>query len=478
MGKRKDYPSPEDTPSGRAAKRLAKAGMIAAAGPYAAMADAAVQAGSYLYRKYKKKKRFGSKTVTKKKAPRYVTQGKYEGRAKKYKLAKRKIDMYLQKGFRNVTEITGKVTDPDCVYIGHGTTAGHKIMTVFLQAALRKLFKKCLDWNCTGVTEKIPGYQPNSDGLKLVMKAKNMETNITTDYEYLVGDGNNNLDTIERIVGDRASGQNPAWADLINLWEAYAGHAVGSVDQRSTVIPYSLECYRKEVNIGTFWQFIGDLKFENEKINLYVESELKVQNRTLAEDGGADATDVTNNPLIGKVYGFTSSAPRLRITGQWNGGTVLQRVSDANGVVTVRAAQCVEATTMPGPGLVGANYIWREPPDGKVFRNCKYFNNIRINPGGIKKDVLRYKVSMQCHKFFESLGWFPSAYDSYLSAIQMKAKGKFTLFALEDMINVNALQNIAIAYEVNRTEACYLTTMKDAVANGQYHVATQSSVTA
>ena len=77
-----------------------------------------------------------------------------------------KIDPYLKKGFKNTCEITGIVSDPDCVYVGHSTTSGHQILMVILQSLLRKLFSK-VGLTITNVTDPLIGYILNTDGWRL-----------------------------------------------------------------------------------------------------------------------------------------------------------------------------------------------------------------------------------------------------------------------------------------------------------------------
>lgn len=387
------------------------------------------------------------------KRDKYFTMGKYAGKFKKRYTRFLKTDYYRNYGFCNTTEITGTVSDPDCVYVGHSTTSGHRILTVFLQSALRKLYKQSANWTCTNITDPLLGYQGAGDGWRLILFVKEVSTGVITQVTY----DTTTTDTIARIVGDTAGGVAPSWPDLYNFWINYLqnGPPSGATQQ-----PTRLALYQRDGNITSFYHFMGDIYFPNEVINLYIKSELKIQNRTLSASGSGDAEDVSNNPLIGRSYQFTSANPRPKVEGVDLIGTIL----DATGVITRRAAEFPAATQV----------IMREPPSSKIFWNCNKEGKVILEPGNIKKDVIYIKIKKPVYKFFQDLDWRPSS-TSVASALSMKGYGKSSLFALEDMINVNVSQNLSIAYEVNRVEMCYLSTSKQHPAQGGFYQNTQSN---
>jgi len=390
---------------------------------------------------------------------KYHTVGHYRGKFKRRRVKSMKIDPYLRYGFKNTSEITGLVADPDCVYIGHSTTSGHKLLTLFLQATLRKLFKKAANWTCTNVTDPIRGYEGFGDGWRLILVVTDQQTGVATEYSY----DTTTTDTIYRICGDTAVGVAPSFANLYNFWVNYLGSGTGAA-AGSMQQPTRLMLYRKEVNITNFWQFCGDIYFPDEHINLYVKSELKMQNRTLSAAGSPDAEDVSNNPVIGKSYEFSTGAPRTKV----EGCQLINGVVDSTGAITVRAAEFIATN-------VAASQIMKEPPEARIFYNVVKTGSVRLEPGDIKKDVITFKVKMQAYKFFERLDWRYYS-GSIGTAKSMKSMGKSSLFAFEDLINVNLTQNINVAYEINRTEAMYLTTGKVPVAQGMFTQTSQSSV--
>lgn len=55
-------------------------------------------------------------------------------------------------------------------------------------------------------------------------------------------------------------------------------------------------------------------------------------------------------------------------------------------------------------------------------------------------------------------------------------RGTHLLFGLEDVINVNAEENIIISYEVNRETGAYVTEHHKAYSTGVYNAITQNAL--
>jgi len=223
------------------------------------------------------------------------------------------------------------------------------------------------------------------------------------------------------------------------------------------------------------YNFVCELDYENENITMKVVSELKVQNRTLGASGGTTTDDVANNPLQGKLYQFNHAIPRYRNSDVGIGGYQLARNFDTTGAITVRAAELYESTKLPTG--VSSNFTWNEPPNYQIFSNVKKHGKVLLQPAEIKKDVLVFTMTRQCHVFFEDLNWKPTqaSFNNNANTQTSRSRGKCSLIALEDVINVNSLQLIKIAYEINRTEAMYMSTKKDSPSQGNFTALGQSS---
>jgi len=424
----------------------------------------AFRAGEMVKRMYDRtfKRSKGTQTQpVKRRSDKYFTTGRLAGKFKRRRTGKRKDDRFLRNGFKNTMEITGVVSDPDCVYVGHSTSSGNRILTAFLHAALRKLFARA-GVKVERIDERIDGYHTfSSDAYKLVLEVdviRTGNTGATSEYTLAASE------SIYSIVGDVANGVAPNWAGLVDFWRNYCmfGSTLGS--SGSVQLPRAIKLYRNDRTPANLWIYSCEINFFEENINLFIKSDLKIQNRTLSATGGTDENDISNNPIIGRSYQFNSGAPLLKGINNPNG--LITGVNDKTGVITIRAASLDSG---------GTNPIFKEPPPPKIFANLSRDGKAVLQPGQIKTDTLIWSTRMQCHKFFDRLRWSPDD-NAVAGSKSFKTAGKCALFALEDVINVNGTQNISIAYECNRYEMCYLTTMKTSVSIGSFQNTVQNEL--
>lgn len=433
--------------AGSVSKAVVKRAAMAMLPPKLRLAAGLAGAGYSAY-KYLR----GSRPAGGRGGAKYRTKGRYTGKVRNFKNARNKIAPYDRYGFSNTSEINGTISDPDCVYLGHSTMSGPRMLTVLLQAMLRKLFATCANWHCTSADQPIRGYQGFSDGWRiiLVMTNKALGTEVEYIYDTLT------VDSISLITGDIAGGVASGWPNLYNFFVNYTAN--GSNSAQAVDTPTRLCLYRREANVTNFYQFCGDILLANEVVHFSFKSEMKFQNRTLAADASADAEDVTNNPLVGRTYHFNTGAPRARV----DGVQFLERIDDWTGTLLARGAEFTQVPAM------------KEPPAPAVFYNVEKSAKVRLEPGAIKKDVLTYTISKPLLQFLDHAGWRYSNATAGVTS-QIKMRGKSSIVALEDMINVNALQLISVAYEVNRVERCYLTSKKAQMAVGKLYASIKSS---
>lgn len=380
--------------------------------------------------------------------------GRYVGRFKKPRKVRK--NMYLAKGFQHTIEVNGQVSDPDCVYVGHSTFSPVLIIEVIAQALLRKLLTKA-GWNCTSITQNIPGYLANTSDCWLFRITRiNKDTGVSTSFDYSTPAATDV--NIQQICGNSSTGTAPLWPDFLNILKEFAGGSGGTSTSNMNV-PYKLMLYRQEANVGIFHQFQCELNLANEKVHLMSSSNLKVQNRTVSADGSGSIDSVSNNPIQGYLYHFKNGAPYTRIEDAF----LLEKMISVTGAITVRAAEMTGSAT----GLT-------EPPSGKIFSNCSGQSRIRLDPGNIKHDRINHKVNGKpLLQFLTAFGYGQGTTGNF-----KKLFGKSALIAFEDVINVNVSYNITIAYEVNRLYGCYLTTSKASPALGARYQMTQNSVPA
>lgn len=391
--------------------------------------------------------RYGSTPASGAGGNRYRTRGSYYGRFKRSKRLNKKQDAVLHRGFLNTTEITGTVADPNCVYVGHSCMSGNEVIEGICSSLLRQLYKKALDLNVTNIQEPLPAF--GVGGYTLRIERELMDgTNTIQQFDYVPSA----TDTIQFIVGSRVAGIVPAWATLLDVFKDYAsGNSASTVNLYQPTKLYFLETLNFNV--------LARINLKNERVHVRVDSHIKVQNRTLAADASSDATDVSNNPLVGKLYSFSSGCPMTKV----DYAPLVNSIPDFTGAITI-----------PSASFTKTGFF--EPPHPKIFVNCKKSTGVRLEPGQIKEDRIKFSSSTPLLKFLTTFGYGigPTGAVATLNR-QMKLKGTCTLIALEDVINVNALQNISVAYEINRRTAVYTTPMKPATSLGALYQATQSA---
>jgi len=415
----------------------------------------AYQVGSMLHGAYSAYKGRGARSAGNKKGVAYGGKGQYRGKFSKARKNTKKMDPYLSKGFQSVTEVNGTVSDPDCVYIGHSSLSGVQTMEMICQVLLRKLFWKGMHWDCTNMGSILPGTDAlSAAGWRLAIWRENKANGSIDRYTY----DTTATDSISQIIGDRANGSNGTWATFFDVLADYAAGAVAGQDL-NVLQPTRLILYGIDGNGTNFYNFRTDINLQNEIIHLRSRSEIKVQNRTKSAAGDSSTDNVASNPIVGRMYEFSSGAPRSKV----DGVRLIEAISDKTGVLTARGASFLDN------GLS----VMKEPPNPKIFWNCTKSSKQLINPGDIKNSSIGYTRSCSLIKFLKAIRYGYSA--SGTGSKQINLVGKCQMLALEDMININSSENISIAYEVNRTTAVYLTSMYPKVAQGRLYQLTESN---
>lgn len=402
-------------------------------------------------KKTEKQKRYGA-------GPKTFANGTYGGRFRRTKRIARP-SKYLTKGFSHTHEVHGIVTDPDCVYIGMTAISSYVGVELVAQALLRRLFEKCIKQPIQNIKSPIQGYHNsgaavgfNSDGFKIQLESINLSTgaSIFIDYETQAP-----TDSIYEIVGEAGIPVPvaPRWPGLMTALHNWC--TKNSEDASNIIAPGKLHIYRKDGNAAAFWVHSGAIDLRTVRVHMFGKAEMKLQNRTLAADAGNDAGNVTSNPLIGYQYEFNGSAPAFKDIAQTPGSFRIARMLDVGGVVTAR-----------GASMTAAGDVLKEPPKPQFFMNCVKSSRITLDPGSLKYDTVSYGFHKSFVSALKTIGFQNAA--ASISGQQYRNNGRSKMFALEDMINVNALQNIAIAYEINRQTMCYITEHPNTSAQGYF----------
>jgi len=353
---------------------------------------------------------------------KFAGQMNSNGRFKKYKKSKKRFKKnkvmkevdYATKGVIQTNEVHGRVEDPDCVYVGYGAQATAPTIYNIVVCLLRKLFQQCVSYDAVGINLEIPGYLFDNTGTvyKIVLLSRNSLTEEVTVTHTWTSTDNQTLISVANEFNGFLKSYSMNTGTYANLTNA------------NRLEPYKFQMYIKDGNVTDFWNFQGEMNFNQCVINTKTVTTVKIQNRSLGANGGTQSDDVTNNPVIGKRY-LTNGVPKTRDAGFPN------EISN-EAVKLVRAAQ--------------ADVTYKEPPRYNHFTNSLKATGVQLQPGEIKYSKLVFKKTMHLLPLLRYLNCNEDSEGKVTNNV-----GLFEMFAFEDMINVNEDQRIQIVYEVNRT---------------------------
>jgi len=429
--------------------RLAKAGKRAASGAAAAYGayDTVKNMGMFTPRKSSPQRgesrgRYGQK-IAKARIANMKAQGTYNKNKRSYKYKNAKFSQmagqyggsfgrasvkgaqarkkFVEKGMTQTTETHGLVDDPDCCYLMHASMAYQPLIRLAAKSIIRKLFVKA-QFEPTSSSQIIPLVSITFDSLVMIIYDQNRVA-ISTTTPPLLTDC-----TIDYFAGA-----------LYSQFLQYSNQPVGANEKRTPTWIYLFQD-PSDVSVGTDnYINLSNICLLDERVHIMSKSELKIQNRSNSAAGSTNIDDVSNNPLVGKVYEFNY------LPTPYNEGlNVFKSISSTNGVKLVRAAEVALAT--------GGNFF-KEPPIPKIFRNCVKATTIRLEPGSIKYHNLIDFVSKNVLLWLEDIA-FSNIEDL------TRVKCKIGLIALEDVINVNEAQLITLAYECQKSYSVYTETKR------------------
>jgi hypothetical protein len=306
------------------------------------------------------------KKVMKKRKPSYTTgyHGKPLGPFKKAK----QRDFYNEVGSTIQMEKGGKQTDTNCVYLGVSTPINEAFISIS-RAIIKNLFTqmghKILSWN---------SLVPVATGATTIQYRYYLGTNATTSTN---GTGY----TVSPAVSynDLAIGW---YGQLVADWTVNKSHNISEIYVQNAVGADS-------TRVATLW---ADDCILYQKHN----ASIKIQNVTLGtHDNVYDANDqlandITNNPLVGKLYEGTNISgfiPKFRQTGalaSWGNGFV----ADINTGLIVKNSDDV-----------GTNDEFDKPPPASQFKNCKLVKNVSIKPGEIQRHSVTFTSKTPLNTF-------------------------------------------------------------------------------
>jgi len=349
----------------------------------------------------------------------YTTGASYRGRLTRRRFPRKRAGVaakgenyFARHGITDTVEVSGTVSDADCVYIGHSSFSPHRLLEAAVSSLLRKMYRQAIGYDVSSVDEYIPYKNGNSDGHSIHVWWRGSDGNVAHEYHSIPV--NQSLQTL-----------------------SYS--AIGNIFKRADESDYHLlrmSILDNETNLCRATLDLTKVTFD-----FMYKSELKIQNVSIANAASDEADDVNNVPLVGRNYEFKNWYPGTN--GQGTGAVLASNLLDAvnqeTGVVLSRASN------LPGFG-------WREPPPSKVFDGVVKSEKIRIQPGTIKSDWLIGRGSMTLDKFLKGLRFdYITGTPAQQGAVRSRRVniGRHSLVALEKVISINGTLPIKVFYEVN-----------------------------
>lgn len=369
------------------------------------------------------KKRKYSKKKSKK-----TRKGKKKQHKRKHK-KKITLGTIKSKGIVQTNEITGRINDPDCVYLGYAAYSSPQALDMVCAGLVKMIFERS-GIRMTNINDTIPGVGGTND--------------IAV---YIYAD-----DVV--VAGSQAFQSGAASYGMIAIWLRSQFDIIAketNADSATNTLNFKYIKLFMPVAAGILTPQ-ATLHLDDITVNLAAFNEFRFQNRSVSYEGSASTDTVNTNPLVGKVYDF-SAQPRT-ILDRMKG---LQVFDFESGMLLKRAQEFAGAGEM------------KEPPSGRVFTNHKKTEKIVVAPGEIHVSKLYYNCSKPLIKFVKELRMRKSAADLiYTTGLVTFLPCPCQIVALEDAINFNDTNKISVAYELNRQQGVLLTQKKRFVTQQTY----------
>lgn len=324
------------------------------------------------------------------------------------------------KGFSIHVERGGVVTDPYCVYIGHGTCP-HVIMRRLFLGSLLKMLLRRMGLSFSNCNQPI-NYLTAGDAINIKLRRDMVTSGETTITYTLVGAQPNFQALLDAFVN--------AWVVAIQGFPA----------------PDNNSSYYKLVEINFNPNGTGDLTavripLENAFMEFEAVSSLKIQNRSVPADLDDTTDEVDRVPLRGMIYRFDGMGTNFKRTALAAiGETNFEPIGDRQDGLFFYSAN---SGTTPTVSL-------REPPQPFNFIGTKGYNKVYAEPGQINYSTLKYKAKLNIQNVVKYLIGANELTSEYFKK-ELKRYGKFNLLSLEKVMETTyettPTQLVTVGYE-------------------------------
>lgn len=360
--------------------------------------------------------------------PRMATTGT-SGRKIKVKKAVDPFYQFNRKGVVKNVEVYGTENSSTCVYVEAAVTEPYAWIVNIIKALVRKLLQKAglQVYSCNEVISMRALGLAGGD-FEVVLYVQN-QANVSTPavtYSFV-----NATTTVTDIA---AAIKQP----FISYAAGSTNSGVGNVAALDE--PNYLVLQRKASPLVHETWMVSNIQLDNCLVYGKLRCIMKIQNQTKATTGGSESDDVTNQPLVGKLYYF-NGLPRTKVPNQDPGSlenNIFRRFPADRHLKILKDSNLEQEL--------------REPISPKSFWNCIGCTNLKIQPGEIRTFTFYDTVKKQ--PFLKYLKKFHLEYGTNAPVLPQDEFNlnycplKFAMIALEEEIQSSSEYNLTIGYEI------------------------------
>lgn len=297
-------------------------------------------------------------------------------------------------------------------WVGHASYRPSLIVNVVCQAIIRKLFYKALARDITSVSSLILS---NTNAVDIWLEYFDMDSNVTRRVDV----GVLATDTLGVAANRLAS----------VIWNRIAAH-----EQDMFKYIYLVSADGSQAGAALS---LGGLR-----IDILSTSFLKIQNVASSADVAVDdresALNVRHVPLQGCMYVGKGNWTMQKSTLQNNAhGGLNEAPMESDGNTGIMVPNFNTGSTSAGVQTADVTGGWFLPQPAKQLMHVTGSGGVKLSPGAIKSDTLRYSVSQSFNTFVGSLINVPESVttDAATWSKQHTSRGMFKLFGLTRMIH-------------------------------------------
>lgn len=340
---------------------------------------------------------------------------------------------FAKRGAVYKIERGGVFDSSECAYVGHNSHPLFLTWGTVMMAFVRRVARK---W-----------------GIEIV----NFESAIDTGNS--VGDINVDIEFRHAINGDV---QIQSFAVVpTQTWKWLSNTIMDNIH----AIANGATAFCEILNIQLNSRFAGDRALDKQMyytrdlwIDLVGTSNLQIQNRTpsAAVVPSLEVDNVANNPIHGKKYYGHGQNVRFREASNVAGPTPNNFSFDFN-VAEGFAALSVVTANQLSPEVEMA---LKKPPPGYMFERCKGTENVRMNPGVIRRSYLSKRYRMTFNELFRiTFGFLRTAATAVTATEEHDSRiGIWSIYGLERLCSAQVNEpDIKLAVEVTATMSALVT---------------------